>query len=135
NRAENEREKRKSTCEPSFLPDRAKERCLGLTDWAKTWRKTARAPIGCLCPKHRNRFLGRQVFWLTALDGPRTTSPRQWQQSWLQWYRIVRRPGRSQRRPRSGFAPLSLLSPSLGAENLSRLMNDVYERDRTSTEI
>jgi hypothetical protein len=57
------------------------------------------------------QFLGRQVFWLTADNGFRTAFPR----AALFWRLAValnaRRPRRSQRRPRNGIAPFSLLPP------------------------
>jgi len=56
--------------------------------------------------------LGKQVFWLTARNGPEPPS-RTTPMEFAQWHHRVREPGRSQRRPRTGFAPVSLFVSGL----------------------
>src|SRR5216684_3660762 len=74
--------------------------CLMLAAEASVWR------------------LDRQVFWLTARNGPRTAFPRE------QWH-CIRRPGRLQRRPRNGISPFSLLSPRAAGNQSSSQGNYV----------
>ena len=68
--------------------------------------RSARLTRPDACGRSIEQKLDGQVFWLSARSGYSSPS-----QTFTRPVAFIEKPGRSQRRPRNGFAPFSLLSP------------------------
>src|SRR5437016_11680544 len=91
----------------SFLPGRALKTCFGPSEKHWPTRRDQDHAARMLVAEASELLPGRQVFWLSAASGFRTAFPDRLTHGPVARNK-VRRPRRSQRRPRNGFAPFSL---------------------------